>query len=217
MSYLFSKVRDRFSFLPADIRLHEDGDRTQIDFRAESAYCPYVRRFAEENIADVIAVGYKYAYFEKKLPLPLLNAEEKRLLLTALVAADYKEDKNYVLRRLRGNTQYCLDGVFRFRLKDLLARWTGIVDYVPTDMGKASLEGFLGFLVDDGDGKLFIKDGKVYDGEYRPLSKSALTGKESVVGEVLLGNADRVYCFGGTDEATERFLKKYYGEKVIFC
>ena len=217
MSYLFTKVRERFSFLSDDVQFREEGDCAQIDFRAESAYCPYVRRFAEENIADVIAVGYKYAYFDKKLPLPLLKAEEKYLLLTALVAADYKEDKNYVVRRLRGNTQYCLDGVFRFRLKELLARWAGIVDYVPMDMNKTSLEGFLGFLVEDGEGKLFVKDGKVYDGEYRPLSKSALTGKESVIGEVLLGNAERVYCFGKTDVTTERFLKKYYGEKVIFC
>ena len=63
MSYLYGKVQERFSFLPAVCDLKKDGEYTELAFRAERAYCPYVRRFAEENIADVIAVGYKYAFF----------------------------------------------------------------------------------------------------------------------------------------------------------
>ena len=197
--------------------MEKDGDFTEIAVKTERAYCPYVRRFVEENVADVIAVGYKYAYFEKRLCLPLLNEREKHLLITALVAADYKEDRAHVARRLCGFASYSLDGVFHFRLQELKRRWEGVVDYVPTDMGVASLENFLEFLTEDGEGKLFVKDGKVYDEEYRLLSRSVLTGNASAVGEILLGNAGQVYCFGEPDKDTGVFLKKYYGGKVVFC
>ncbi len=217
MSYLFGKVRERFSFLPSACDLAKKGDRLEIAFKTEREYCPYVRKYAEEHIADVLAVGYKYAYFEKRITLPLLSKLQRRLLLTALVAADYKEDRTYIVRRIRGFEKYCIDGLFHFRLRDMQKRWEEIVDYVPADMGESAMEGFLEFLVEDGEGKLFLKNGKVYDEEYRPLTKSLLTGVESPIGEILLGGAERVYCFGEVDGETQAFLKKYYREKAVFC
>lgn len=217
MTYLYGRVRGRFSFLPATCNMEKEGDCARIRFQTERAYCPYVRKFTEENIADIISVGYKYDFFQKRLALPLLNQRQKRLLLTALVAADYREDKAHTLTRVRGFSSYCLDGVFHFRLQRLQSRWEEIAEYIPVDMGEASLDGFLEFLTEDGEGKLFLKGGKVYDEEYRPLTKSALTGEESAVGEILLGNAERVYCFGETDKETEGFLRKYYAGKAVFC
>jgi hypothetical protein len=217
MSYLFGKVRERFSFLPSVCDLEKKGDRMELAFKTEREYCPYVRKYAEEHIADVLAVGYKYAYFEKRLALPLLSKLQKRLLLTALVAADYKEDRTFITRRIRGFEKYCIDGLFHFRLRDLQKRWEEIVEYIPADMGESAMDGFLEFLVEDGEGKLFLKNGKVYDEEYRPLTRSLLTGVESPVGEILLGCAERVYCFGEVNEDTAAFLKKYYREKAVFC
>lgn len=217
MSYLFGKVRERFSFLPSVCDMKRQGDCSQIEFKTEKEYCPYVRKFTEDHIADVITVGYKYDFFDKRLRLPLLSKLQRRFLLTALVAADYKEDRGFVVRRLRGLESYCLDGFFNFRLRDIKKRWEEIADYIPTDMGESSLESFLGFLTEDGEGKLYLKDGKVYDGEYRPLSKSILTGVESPIGEIIIGGAEQVYCFGKVDERTKTFLKKYYGENAIFC
>ena len=217
MSYLYGKVRERFSFLPSSCGIQRNGDHTEIAFKTEREYCPYVRRFTEDHIADVIAVGYKYVYFEKRLTLPLLTKMQRRLLLTALVAADYADDRTYISKKLRGFESYCLDGMFHFRLRDLQKRWDGIIDYIPTDMGESSLDGFVEFLIEDGEGKLFVKDGKVYGEDYRPLSRSLLTGVESPVGEILLGGAQQVYCFGEIDEETRSFLNKYYGEKAVFC
>ena len=217
MSYLYGKVKERFSFLPSTCDLQRVGDSCRLQFRTEKEYCPYVRRFAEEHMSDVIVIGYKYEYFNRRLPLPMLSKPQRRVLLTALVAADYPEDKAFVAKSLRGFSQYCLDGVFHFRLQALKKRWEGIVDYIPVEMGEAAAEGFLEFLVEDGRGKLYVKSGKVYDTDYRPLSRSLLTGVESVVGEIILGGAERVYCFGETDVDTRTFLKKYYGKKGIFC
>ncbi len=217
MSYLYGKVRERFSFLPSVCNIARSGDRTQIAFQTEKKYCPHVRKFTEEHIADVLAIGYKYAFFEKRLPLPLLSGLRRRVLLTALVAADYKEDRAYILRRICGYTDYCIDGVFHFRLQGLKKRWQEIAEYIPADMGEVGLERFVSYLVEDGEGKVFLKKGKVYDEGYRPLSKSLLTGVSSAVGEILLSGAEQVYCFGETEDGTKAFLKKYYGEKAIFC
>ncbi len=217
MSYLYGRVKERFSFLPATCDLFTGDGQAELAFKTERAYCPYVRKFAEDSIADVIAVGYKYDYFAKRLALPLLDAKQKRLLITALVAADYKEDKAYVRKRFVGYDSYSLDGVFHFRLQDLRRRWEGIAEYVPTDMSAASLDGFLEFLTEDGEGKIFLKNGKVYDEEYRPLTRSFLTGMETAVGEIVLGGAEKVYCFGETDRETAAFLRKYYGNKATFC
>ncbi len=217
MSYLYGKVRERFSFLPSVCDMARQGDCAQIAFKTERKYCPYVRKFTEEHIADVLAIGYKYMFFEKRLALPLLNDAQRKILLAALVAADYKEDKSYILRRARGLTAYCLDGMFHFRLQELRKRWEEIADYIPTEMGEIGVEGFIGYLVEDGEGKVFVKRGKVYDEEYRRLSRSVLTGEESAVVEILLSGAGQVYCFGETEENVQDFLKKYYGEKVFFC
>lgn len=217
MSYLFGKVRERFAFLPSVCDMAKKGDCTEIAFKTERAYCPYVRKYAEENIADVLAIGYKYDFFEKRLALPLLSPLKKRVLLTALVAADYREDRAHIVKRIRGFERYCLDGLFHFRLRDLVKRWEEIVDYIPLEMGEGSMDGFIEFLAEDGEGKIFLKDGKVYDEEYRPLTRSLLTGVASPIGEILLGGAERVYCFGEVDGDTASFLRKYYGEKAIFC
>ena len=217
MSYLYGKVKERFSFLPSTCDLERKGNCCRLQFTTEREYCPYVRKFAEEHISDVIAIGYKYEYFNRRLPLPMLSKPLRRILLTALVAADYQEDRAFIAKRLRGFSQYCLDGVFHFRLQELKKRWDGIVEYIPTDMGESATDGFLEFLVEDGEGKLYVKSGKVYDSDYRPLSRSLLTGVESVVGEIILGGAERVYCFGETDNETRAFLKKYYGKKGVFC
>lgn len=217
MSYLYDTVRARFSFLPALCEFQKDGDSGAVSLRAEGAYCPYVRKYAENAMADVIAVGYKYAYFDKRLSLPLLSKAQRHVFISALVSADYKEDKAYALREIVRCKQYSLDGVFHFRLRELQERWAGIADYVPMDMGERSLDGFLGFLIEDGEGKLFLKNGQVYDEQYRLLSKSALTGKRSTVTEIVLGGAERVYCIGETDRETSAFLKKHYQSRVVFC
>ncbi len=216
MSYLFGKVKGRFSFLPGDMDMRTDGDQQKICLKLQSAYCPYVRKFAEENIADVLAIGYKYHYLQSRIRLPLLTEEQAHVLLTALVAADYKEDKAYIARRIVGFENYCLDGVFHFRLQRLKQRWDEVVGYVPADMGASSMDDFMEFLAEDGEEKVFVKDGKVYDKEYRVLSKSALTGKQSIVGELLIGGAGEVYCFGEIDGQTTAFLKRYYPTRTVF-
>ena len=79
------------------------------------------------------------------------------------------------------------------------------------------MQSFLEFLIGESAGKVFLKEGKLYDEEYRVLNRSALIGRASPVREVILSGADNIYCFGAPDPVTLEFLKKYYKEKVVFC
>lgn len=217
MAYLYGKVTDKFSFLPALSEKLHVGERTSLIFRAEKKFCPYIRKFTEEKVADVIVVGYKYRFFKENLALPLLKGEEKDILYCALVSADYTEDCAYVKDKLKGYEQYCIDGTFHFRLSALQERWKNIAEYVPTDFSCVALENFIEFLVGEGERKIFLKDGKVFDEEYRQLDRSSLIGESSQIREILLSGAESVYCFGSPNEKTGEFLKKYYKEKVVFC
>lgn len=215
--YLYGKVSERFSFLPADYSLETDEERTKLTMKAEKKYCPYIRKYAEENIAEVIAVGYKYAFFKRNLALPNLTEDEKEILLSSLVAADFSEDVDLIRAKLSSDSEYCIDGTYNFRLVDLKERWKKICEYIPPEFNADSLQSFVEFLVDDGEKKVFLKEGVLYDEEYRPLGRSQLVGEPSQVKEILLAGANSVYCFGEVEKSVREFLEKFYKEKVIFC
>lgn len=215
-SYVYEKVKERFSFLPAEFDIGCDGDRTRVEFRSDGRYCPYIRKAAEKSIADVLAVGYKYKFFEKKLPLPLLSKQEKTLLLTALTAADYREDYAYIETKIKDFDEYAIDGVYNFRLNDLKARWLDISSYISPEFNGGYLESFLTFLIGEGEGKAYVKDGVVYDKDYKVSQKSDLIGGYSPILELVLCCAKKVYCYDCVDEQTRKFLTKYYKENAVF-
>ncbi len=197
--------------------MRQKGEYETLSFRADETLCPYLRRYAEDTIADVIAIGYKYDYFDKRLTLPLLSPAQKRLLCVSLVAADYDQDKEYALKRLRHDGQYSIDGVFNFRLGELKRRWEGVLEYIPRQFGASSLDDFVNFLLEDGEGKVYLKGGRVYDEGYRLLSRGKLLSDGDAIAEILLTGAEKVYCFGETSREVKEFLYKYYRENAIFC
>lgn len=215
--YLYKKLKEKFSLSEIDCKIETSNGENALVVKSEESSSLRLKRFANEHIADILVIGYKYEYFRQNLFLPLLNEREKFLLYASLVSADYIEDKKYVLRRLDGIKNCSLDGVFNFRLAELKSRWKEVSEYIPTDFGKYSLESFLDYVVTDGEGRAYLKNGKAYDENYRLLNKSELFGCSSAIAELLLCGAGQVYCFGETDAETEVFLKKYYKEKAVFC
>lgn len=217
ISYLYGKVKNKFSFLPAYFELIDGEDRASVVVKTERKYCPYVRKYTEERIAEVIAIGYKYRYFKRTLFVPFLSEAEREILYVALVAADLSEDREFIERKVSGSGEYCIDGTFCFRLSALKERWEKIASCVPREFSSVALESFLDFLVGEGEKKVFLKEGVVYDEAYRPVQRSPLVGKQSEIFEILLCGAGDVYCFGDLNESARNFLKKYYTEKAFFC
>ena len=217
LSYLCDKLCRKFSFQRKDCQLKKGNDYESVSFLVDDTLCPYVRRYAEQTIADVIAIGYKNDYLDKNLSLPLLSLGEKRLLVSALIAADFEEDREYALKRLRGDGQYSIEGVFNFRLGELKRRWEGVLEYIPRQFGGAALDDFVNFLVEESEGKVYLKDGKVYDEGYHLLTRGKVLLGGDAVTEILLKGPSKVYCFGEVDAAVKDFLHKYYREKAFFC
>lgn len=217
IQYLYKKLKTSLGASNSKFELLEEKDGFCLVCRGDESVLAQMRQLANEHISDILAVGYKYEFFKSRLSLPLLTKEEKFLLYSALVSADYKEDKRYASRRLGAFVDCSIDGVYNFRLAELKARWQEVLEYIPADFGKYELEGFVDYIVSENDGKVYLKEGKVYDENYREQQKSELLGRKSLISELLLLGAGSVYCFGEVDETTGRFLRKYYKEKAVFC
>ena len=215
--YLYNKVKEKFSFLSGECVVRSEKDCAKFVFEGEDGYGSHLQQFIVEHVADILTIGYKYEYFQTNLSLPILTPKDKFLFCSALVAADYADDKRYVARRIEGSSTLSLDGVYNFKLKELKERWGEILSFIPKDFGEYSLENFLDYVISDGEGKAYIKENTVYDENYRKIAKSELLGKKSLVAELLLSGAAGVYCFGKTDRETETFVKKYYKDKGVFC
>ncbi|MDD6995245.1 MAG: hypothetical protein SPH68_08290 [Candidatus Borkfalkiaceae bacterium] len=217
IAYVSEKVGGRFSALPCSAGVFCRAGRSAIEFSTEKIYEPYVRGETVSAVAEVLALFYKYRFFSRLLPLPALTKEERELLLTALVSADFSADKEYVKRRLSGLDEYRIDGVFFFRLQELKKSWERIASYVPASFSGEALFSFVKYLVSEGEGRVFLQGESAYDEDYRPLKKSSLIGGYSAPKEILLSSARFVYCFGGQSQDTREFLKKYYPERTFFC
>jgi hypothetical protein len=215
--YLYNRLKASLNVGNAEFEVLREKGTSCLLCQGNEASLAQMRQIANEHLSDIFAIGYKYDFFKTKLVLPLLSNKDKELLYAALVSADYKEDKRYASRRINFSKNYSLDGVYNFRLGELRARWLEVIEYIPTDFGRYELEGFLDYIVGENEGKAYLKNGKVYDSNYRELQKSELLGKNTVCAEVLLAGAGTVYCFGKVEEETEEFLRKYYKEKVVFC
>lgn len=179
-----------------------------------------LRRLAEERIADVICIGYKYSVLRGQIDPEGLCAQDREILLTAVIAADYAEDKKYVAARLGSPGRYTIDGFFNFRLKELREKWQGVAACVPPVFTRGQLTEFMRFLLNTSRGKVFLKSGEVYDVRCRRLRRSALIGDASAemntLREIVLSGAGKVECLGSPTALQENFLRRFYGGRVFF-
>ena len=109
---------------------------------AENRFHSYLRKFTEERVAESVAIGYKYALFQKNIRPSGLSETDREVLLCALVSADFDEDKRYVAERLKDIRVYSIDGFFNFRLQALKEKWTGIIDCIPCCFTERDLDDF---------------------------------------------------------------------------
>ena len=217
IQYLYNRLKTAINCGNTEFEIVKERQGSCLLCQGSETSLAQMRQIANEHLSDVFAIGYKYEFFKNHLALPLLSKQDRELLYAGLVSADYKEDKRYALRRVQFLKDCSLDGVYRFRLGELRVRWGEIVEYIPNDFGKYEMEGFLDYIIGENEGKVYLKNGKVYDENDRELRKSELLGESAVCAEVLLSGAGIVYCIGEVEGVTRAFLQKYYKEKVVFC
>lgn len=207
------------AFRSGDARVSFEGDRVSFTMQAESGEAA-LRRIAEEKIADVLCIGYKYEALEGVRPAGL-NVSEREILVSAVIAADFMQDKKYVLTKLAAIRQHSIDGFYEFRMRRLREKWQEIAACIPRAFTRDQLCAFLEYLHSSSKRRIFLKGGEVYDARCRRLRYASLLaeGKDekTVLREIVLSGAGKVECLGSLSPAQEKFLKQYYAGRVAFA
>ena len=221
VAYVYGSLYSHLEACGAKAELSFDADRTNLNITADKRFDPYIRRFVEEKLAEVIAVGYKYTMFKKQVRPAGLGAEDLEILLAALIAADFREDKNYIFTRIKEMKVYSVDGFYAFRLKMLREKWQSVINCVPGYFTEDRLAAFMGYLLKDDCGeKIFIRDAEIYDNHYNKLRRASLIeggiSDMNTVREIILSCAGEIECVTALPARQENFLRRYYSGRISF-
>ncbi len=195
------------------------GSRAVLTIDCPDEYSDIVSAEVSDKLADIVAINYKYDFFKKNVQVSGLNSVEYEILMASLIAADLDEDKRYSFERLKGSRDLAVDGIYNFRLQPLKRKWTDVVSYIPTGFMGSQLKEFISYLLENKRKRIYIEEGRVYDAHYRRLKKSSLLGgdKVSIVREALLSNCGEIELLGALPKDDEKYLKEYYGDRIVFA
>ena len=214
ISYLYNTLSATLSRLGGRGEIALGGERAALRILANDGE-KELRDAVKDRITEIIGIGYKYDFLRGKLRVAL-SRREKKLLIAALIAADYEGDKGYIRRKVGDSEQYSVDGIYSFRLGALREKWTRIAEYVPEGFTSGDLKQFCDFLVGESKNKIYLKGRTVFGENFTPLRRSRLMGEEDAETEILLSDAGFVYCLGEVEAPLTEFLQKFYAERAIF-
>lgn len=181
-------------------------------------YSDVLRSELADKLGEVIAINYKYDFFKETVGMSGLTAVESEIMLASLIAADLPDDKKYAARVFLSGDGLSVDGIYNFRLRPLIRKWKDVASYMPDVFVGSQLKDFITYLLENKKKRVYIDHGKVYDSHYRRLKRcDLLGGGEAVITrEVLLSNCGEVELAGSLCETDEKYLREYYGDKIIF-
>lgn len=221
VNYLYTVLGDVITQMNARVEVKNGRNRYELKIDVPDGYEDIFIAEAEDKMADVITVNYKYNFLKRNLNVNGLSNQEKELLYIALISADLEEDKKYVIRKLRTFSEYSLDGIFNFRMKPLKDKWAEITSYIPSGFASSGLKDFVSYLIKDRAGKkVYFENGNVYDKRYNLLKRTELISADTelkAVKEILLSGAGEIELVTPLSEQDEYYVKEFYGEKVTFA
>lgn len=217
--YINNQLSDTVSRLGGGLKTVND-ERAHLFIDCGGASFSYLFPMLVDRIGDVIAVNYKYNYFKKNIRTVGLNQLEYELMLCALISADIEEDKRYIRSKLRGNSSYCIDGDFNFKMKALKDKWQEIVGYIPPTFTRSELKEFVSYLIGEKPkNRVYVDRRNVYDRHFNRLNRTFLVengNDANIVKEVVLSASGQVELCEKLDELDEFYLKEFFGDKIFF-
>jgi len=194
-------------------------DEVRLSLSFNEAFLDKIKKCVASAVADIICISYKYDFLSKNLALTKYSDYDRELLLSALISADLKEEKKFLLRRLSFDDIICINGFYNFRMAEERAKWSQIISIMPNNFLPYEFERFIGFLLEGENKKVYVKDSEVFDDRYKKLRRSRLIGNYpefSFLREIILSGADSICCLTPVNGDDGVFLKKYYPSKVFF-
>lgn len=216
--YLQSSLGEIFNHADCCVRCLTVGERLKLSVTCPEYYADIIKAEIADKIAEVVAVKYKYDFFKKNLKVGGLSEAEKEILMVSLISADLDDDKKYCFERFKGIKDVAVDGVYNFRLQPLKKKWLDILGYMPSVFFPDQLTEFIKYLSENRKRRVYIDNGKVYDGHYRRLKRHTLINydKLNLLREVILANPGYIEISGAIPEEDEVYLKRFYGDKIFF-
>ena len=217
--YIQNTLSEVFRQTDTKVGFVADGVRANLNIDCEDFYYPLILSEVHDKIADIISIGYKYAFISPLLTPKGLKKEEVNFLLTAIIGADYVDDKRYVLIKLKGIDSPAIDGVFNFKLKLLKNKWEEVASFMPSNFDYLKLRDFINYLILDKSDKIYIENGKVYDAHYRQRLRSKLLFGDKdydLISEIILSMPGEIELRSSINGKEEKIIKELFGSKIIF-
>lgn len=219
IAYLYHTLHVELPPKSVSTRLDLSSDRAHLEISCQKELLSDLKKCLLSCTADIIGIAYKYSFLRGFLKISGLTLTEKEILLTSLVAADFQEEKKYLLNRIDFERELCIDGLFTFRLQALKEKWVDILELLPESFTRSEFDRFICFLLEGDDKKIFLKDDEVFDERYQKQRRSRLIGtlpEISFLREILLSGANKICCLTVPKEEDREILKKYYAGRVFF-
>jgi hypothetical protein len=216
--YVQNSLGEIFNHADCSLQRISCGDRESLLVNCPEYYLDIVKAEICDKVAEIVAIKYKYDYFKANIRLGGLSEGEKEILLVSLIAADLEDDKKYCLDRFKETSNISIDGVYNFRLQLLKKKWEEVVSYIPNCFFSEQVKDFITYLLEQRKKRVYVENGKIYDAHYRRLKRTRLIEYEklNIVREIILSNCGEVEISGSIPEEDEKYLKEFYGTKIIF-
>ncbi len=183
-------------------------------------YAEFVLAEIKEKLAELISVGYKYDFFAENTKFLGLPPEKKELFLTAVIAADFPDDRRYVRRMITLGENFSVDGVYHFKLGKLTDKWKEIAECLPTYFGEELYRNFMQYLIDDfSDQPVYLVGDSVYDKRYGKRNLSLFLSEKNTpdpAQEILLCCGKEIHVVGEENTRALPFLRDFYGKTTHF-
>lgn len=217
--YVQSVASDILSQTDSKVDSRVLGSRSVLTVDCDDGYSKIIKAEIADKLAEVVAINYKYAFFDREIKICGLTSDEKEILMASLIAADLEEDKRYVYERLKRYDDIALDGIYNFRLKPLKNKWKEIVSYMPSCFVNSQLKDFVLYLLENKKKRVYVDCGKVYDCHYKRLKRCSLLGggdRLNIIREVLLSNCGEVEVTGILPSIDEFYIREFFADKIYF-
>ena len=194
--YIQSAVGEMLKSANCTLKNIAISDRVVLQINCPEYYLDIIKIEILDKIAEIITVKYKYNYFKSNLKVCGL----------------------YVFDRLTGFNEIAIDGIYNFRLRPLKKKWEDIIGYMPQCFLTSQLYDFITYLLESKKKRVYIDNGKVFDCHYKRLKRCSLINydKVNLIREVILSNCGEIEISGKLPEEDERYIKQFYGDKIIF-
>lgn len=220
INYIYKTCHQAVKALGGDTVLTVKNQRSYFCGNVADGCSQIITAIFLDKVSDVIAINYKYNYFKKHLRTLGICDFEYELLLAALISADLKEDKRFVIANQKSVDNLPIDGLFNFILTPLRDKWAEVVSYIPTYFSHDKLCEFITYIINEKPKKcVTISGGRVYDMNKAQLCRGELMGyldEASLVREVILSESSQIMLDGTLSGVEEMYLARFFGDKIFF-